>query len=44
MENSLKHFLNLSELRTTDLENILEESHKIKKGKIKNLKRKKYLP
>ena len=40
MENS-KHFLNLSELRTTDLENILE-SHKIKR-KIKKFEKKKIL-
>ena len=43
MGNSLKHFLNLSDLRTKDIENILEESHKIKKGKSKKFNKKKIL-
>ena len=43
MKNSLKHFLNLSELKTTDIKTILEESHRIKKGKGKKFKTKKIL-
>lgn len=43
MVNSFRHFLNLSELKTKDLKVILEESHKIKKGKSKKFKSKKIL-
>ena len=43
MKNSLKHFLNLSELKTSDIKTILEESHRIKKGKGKKFKTKKIL-
>ncbi len=41
MRNSFKHFLNLSDLKTKDLNVILEESHRIKKGKGKKFKKKK---
>ncbi|MFL2660746.1 MAG: ornithine carbamoyltransferase [Alphaproteobacteria bacterium] len=43
MRNSFKHFLNLSDLKTKDLNVILEESHRIKKGKGKKFKKKKIL-